>query len=437
MIISVVIPVYNAEKYIRRCLDSILGQNIDGLEIICVDDGSSDNSLEILEYYSKKNEEVIVLSQKNQFAGIARNNGLKKASGKYIHFMDADDYLQPNVYGKIIDFAVKNNTDVIKFRSVAFDEKDECETSENSHYYDNPNWGNVFDKVISVRNHSFELIECANCTPWSGVYKRDFLEKNNIRFNGLRCVNDRSFYIQTIISAQRIMYIDLCVVRHQIANKDSLVGVRGDNFECHFKSYYEIEHLTRDIIPELRKRIMTSEMNDILFWYTKMSLAQKETIKYEIYRFFSSVDWSVINKNEEMSKCFVEINELLKEFGRVSIVPIEDIIMLVNSYEYLYVYGAGVMGKRIIKYLSKQGITPQNIVVSDSQAEEVIDNIEVKRIGDVIFPGDVDKIGFIIAAKGIYHIQMMRSLNRYGIENVLSVSDEDFENKLLHLVEAE
>ena len=93
-IVSVIMPVYNGETYLRQCLDSVVNQTLKEIEIICVDDGSSDRSVEILKEYAAKDERVMVLQQANAGAGAARNNGLSKASGKYLSFLDSDDFLK-------------------------------------------------------------------------------------------------------------------------------------------------------------------------------------------------------------------------------------------------------------------------------------------------------------------------------------------------------
>jgi glycosyltransferase involved in cell wall biosynthesis len=91
--VSVIIPVYNVEAYLRECLDSILAQDLSDIEIICVNDGSIDNSLSILQHYASQDERIIIISQENSGAASARNNGLKKARGEYIFIPDSDDYL--------------------------------------------------------------------------------------------------------------------------------------------------------------------------------------------------------------------------------------------------------------------------------------------------------------------------------------------------------
>ena len=98
--VSVVIPVYNVEDYLRDCLDSIVNQTLKDIEIICINDGSTDNSLEILEHYKSKDERIKVISQENGGISAARNKGIDLASGDYISFIDSDDYIDNNFYEK-------------------------------------------------------------------------------------------------------------------------------------------------------------------------------------------------------------------------------------------------------------------------------------------------------------------------------------------------
>lgn len=92
--VSIIVPVYNAQKYLSQCLDSLLNQTLKETEIICVDDGSADDSVDIINQYSSKDRRVKLIRQKNSYAGVARNNGLKQAAGEYVVFVDADDFLK-------------------------------------------------------------------------------------------------------------------------------------------------------------------------------------------------------------------------------------------------------------------------------------------------------------------------------------------------------
>ena len=109
--ISVIIPVYNVSEYLPTCLDSVINQTYKNLEIICVNDGSPDNSAEILFEYAKKDSRIKIITQDNQGVSAARNNGLKQASGKYIYFLDSDDYIHPQMLERLYIAAEKENAD--------------------------------------------------------------------------------------------------------------------------------------------------------------------------------------------------------------------------------------------------------------------------------------------------------------------------------------
>ena len=113
--ISIIIPVYNVEKYLRRCLDSVLNQTFAGWQAICVDDGSPDNCAAILDEYAARDKRFAVIHQKNGGLSDARNAGLKKASGKYVLYLDSDDFLHPQTLEVLNYFADKNNSEMVVF----------------------------------------------------------------------------------------------------------------------------------------------------------------------------------------------------------------------------------------------------------------------------------------------------------------------------------
>ncbi|AKL98105.1 glycosyltransferase family 2 protein [Endomicrobium proavitum] len=115
-LISIIVPVWNVEKYLARCLDSVFAQTFKNFEIICVNDGSPDNSAEILEEYSKKDSRIRIINQENQGLSAARNSGMRKAKGKYIYFLDSDDFIHPQLLEITYYFITKYNADWITFR---------------------------------------------------------------------------------------------------------------------------------------------------------------------------------------------------------------------------------------------------------------------------------------------------------------------------------
>ena len=113
--ISIIVPVYNVEKYLKECLDSLINQTLEDIEIICINDGSTDNSLAILEEYQKKDSRIKVFSQKNQGVSAARNLGIEKATGEYLTFLDSDDRLELNTCEILYKETIAKNSDFLFF----------------------------------------------------------------------------------------------------------------------------------------------------------------------------------------------------------------------------------------------------------------------------------------------------------------------------------
>ena len=266
--LSVIIPVYNAEKYLRQCLESVLGQTLKEIEVICIDDCSSDRSLEILmEYAAKDSRMNVIKNDANMKAGPSRNRGIASARGRYLHFMDADDYLAPDAYSVLYGAAAAKDLDVVKAKAYAVD----AVTSEEIFVplYAMAALGKRdFDRVTDFHKAP-ETFTRLPVTPWSGIYKRTFISENGIRFNNLVCVNDRSFYCEVIVKAKSVMFLDFCLLYHRLNNPASLVGVRAKNFGCLFQSY----GIIRDLCSELPRReafyVLESEIYDVFSWYRK------------------------------------------------------------------------------------------------------------------------------------------------------------------------
>lgn len=118
--VSVIIPVYNVAQYLRQCLDSVTGQTLSDIEIICVNDGSTDGSPAILEEYREKDGRIVVINRENGGVSAARNCGMEHARGKYVYFLDSDDYLDPEALGKTVRLAEDNEADGVHFATEPF-----------------------------------------------------------------------------------------------------------------------------------------------------------------------------------------------------------------------------------------------------------------------------------------------------------------------------
>ncbi len=188
--ISVIIPVYNAEKYLERCLDSACKQTLQDIEIICVDDCSTDGSFEILKKYSKNYKNLIVIKlEKNQGESAARNAGLSAAKGEYLAFMDNDDEIDLNFYEKLYEKAAKTNADIVKGQVI--------ETAYNGKEH----------IAEQLRENDNKLFFAAYW--WTAIYKRSLIVENNIYFSINHCLGgDLLFLNRAVIAAKNLQIVN-------------------------------------------------------------------------------------------------------------------------------------------------------------------------------------------------------------------------------------
>ncbi|VYT32370.1 Putative glycosyltransferase EpsH [uncultured Blautia sp.] len=298
--LSVVIPVYNAEKYIRQCLDSILTKQKIALEVICVDDCSTDGTPAILKEYQDKYENVTVIrNETNLYAGTCRNKGLMAAKGQYVHFLDSDDYVVDNAYEKLYTLAKENDLDWVKTTSEGFDDET-GETVENPRYSMEKMYEGFFGTLLDFQHFPKKFMDYMAVVPWNGIYKRHFLLEKNIRFNSLFCVNDRSFFVDTCVKGERMMIAREKIVRHRMNVSGSLVMKRAQHFDCQFESYRIMRQICNEnhVNDKVRFEVLEHEMYDIFVWYRKFleQGVETEKLKQDMKSFLEECDISYFEK---------------------------------------------------------------------------------------------------------------------------------------------
>ncbi len=208
MKLSIIIPVYNVEKYIARCLNSILDQDVDSkdYEVIVINDGSSDNSESILNKYAQTYFNFRVFTQKNKGVGNARNKGIELANGKYIYFLDSDDYLANNVLKDILFYVEKYNLDVLTFKSIKTSVLDLNES----------NTDNIRDFSLSVRNGMEYLSHChfEGETCWWYVINKKHLDELGIKFVEGKWLEDVIFTVTLLLDSKRVAHLPIDAHRY-------------------------------------------------------------------------------------------------------------------------------------------------------------------------------------------------------------------------------
>ena len=226
--VSVIIPVYNTEKYLSQCLDSVINQSLEDIEIICVNDGSTDRSLEILQQYELSDERVSVYSQPNSYAGIARNTGMKHASGEYLFFLDSDDYITSDALEKMYCQAEADLADI-------------C-VCGGKNYFDDTGKEMLYDGLLDMKLVPSEIpfnidtwpkyiLNFTNIGVWNKLYKREFIIQKDLQFPKLKRGEDVSFVIISLCLAERITVVNDFLVVYRAFRTDGLVSTIDKSVE--------------------------------------------------------------------------------------------------------------------------------------------------------------------------------------------------------------
>ncbi len=212
--ISVIIPVYNAEDFLDESLSTIINQSFRDLEIICVDDGSTDNTLERLNQYAEKDKRISVYSQENQGPGGATNTGLDKASGKYIYLMDADDSIDLNALEELHNLIEEKDVDMVVFPAIDYDE-DTGTYNKHEYFSMSELFGLVANTVVDWKDLG-NLIFKISVTPWSKLYKHEIIKKCQARFPLNLIYHDNPFFWEVLFNSKRIYFYDRLLYTRRI-----------------------------------------------------------------------------------------------------------------------------------------------------------------------------------------------------------------------------
>lgn len=223
--ISVIIPVYNAQRYLERCIRSVLAQDEADLEILCVDDGSTDETLPLLRQMAAEDGRIRVLEQDHRSAGAARNLGLCHATGEYLHFLDADDWLSPGIYSHAVDTLERTGAQVCAFQYRVYDDS----TALSRPF---PCYLDGRERITCLNDEPAFLLY-NTVVPWNKLYRRDWVEEHSLRFDEIHCANDRAFYFKLLRTGAKVALTMRHGLYYRVQNLSSLTGTaRFANFHC-------------------------------------------------------------------------------------------------------------------------------------------------------------------------------------------------------------
>lgn len=394
--VSVIIPVYNADRYLELCMDSVLNQTLKDIEIICVDDGSTDKSLFILKKFQQIDSRLKIINQDNLYAGTARNNGMKVANGKYLAFLDADDMFELTMLEQAYKQAEKVNADIVVFGGSVF----EGDLSK-AHYYPAllrtdmlPN-----NEVIET-NEGFEyLFNFTTPAPWNKLFKRSFIQKKGLFFQEHKRINDAYFVVVSLALANRIGIVNKNLLYYRTNNNCSLQGtinespllffnvfldikeqlIKLDKYKSNMKSFrqlalsiciYNLELVSQDIAYE--------ELYNQLKYNIFEQLGIKGTDEYDYYNKYAFNQYKQILSDSPLNYLLKKAKKNTIKTNKAYLFPFGE----VEKGSWIILYAAGNVGRMFYSQIQKTHYC--NVVAW------VDKNIMFSQNPTIKFPDEVD-----------------------------------------------
>lgn len=310
--ISVIIPVYNTEQYLIECIDSVVNQTLKDIEIILVDDGSTDSSLSICNEYAQKDNRITVLQQDHKCAGAARNKGLEIAKGEYLSILDSDDFFELDMLQKLYDRAAENNADIticdVKFYDT------QTNTTQKS-YSINKDY--IPDKAIfSYKDMPDYIFNTFQNWSWNKLFRTEFVKTNNIKFQEIQRTNDLYFTCCALVLANKITFVNEELIFYR---KGITTNCQSTNYKApkdFINAFVELKHFLerQGIYSEVKKSYINWALSGCLGNLNSLKIkpnAHKELLNYLFKSGFKELDITKENRNifwgDREEKIFSEI----------------------------------------------------------------------------------------------------------------------------------
>lgn len=404
--ISVIIPVYNMEQHVEECLDSVLEQSLKEIEVICVDDGSTDRTSLILEKYKLKNKNLKVFHQENQGSGIARNRGIKESLGEYIAFMDSDDkYPDCETLQDLYNAAIVHDVEICGGMYKMINTPSEYGWATPKEYFQNQ----------IVKYEDFQM--------WGGyicyIYKRTLICNNNILFPNYLRGQDSPFFVKAMITAKVFYAMDRVVfIQRPMLSEEK----------------YTLNKM-KDLAKGLRDVLMLADQY-------KLEKLAYEMIRAIQTKFAAPIERLLEVDDKECQKVIDDINLIMKkmlEEPKVSLITLENRLIRLQHIEKIkntlmeftrtgkpiYIYGAGAYGNLLYnEVVQKHGITIKGFIVSKINEN----SSEYKRIPIIVINSESIETSeslVIVALSEKFKKEVLHSLREYNYKNVIWCTGND------------
>ena len=311
--ISVIIPVHNVDRYIENCLDSILAQTLNNIEIICIDDGSEDNSSKILAKYKKFGIKVISL-KKCCGQAHARNIGLQKVTGEYIGFVDADDFVDKTMFEKLYKKAKKENADIEMCEAKVFDDEEKSSKKEKDYYSLNC-FPPIFSDGTFSPEDTVDFIEKISVTIWNKIYKTSFIKNIDVSFSDGYIYEDLPFSFEVYTQAEKIGIIREPLYFYRTDTENSTMTKRGakvlDRVDMVEKTLEIFKK--QKYYPKIKNRLVNWAIHDLFYRFLLIDSKYQKEYFFMMKKLFKSIDMSDVNEYSLYNYYYPYFYEILEK----------------------------------------------------------------------------------------------------------------------------
>lgn len=412
--ISVVVPVHNTSKYLEQCISSIVNQTFKDIEIIFVDDGSTDNSLEIINKFKENDSRITVIHREKASgsASVPRNTGLSVATGKYIIFLDSDDFFDTTMFEKMYNHAEEKNADLVMCDNYVYNtEHDKFRNQDGElHHKYLPNMD-----VFSYKDIPDRIFQISNATVWHKLVLRELIVSNNLEFQeGVPILDDIYYVNYLLMIAERISIVDEKLVYYREARE----GAQTTRIAKHKESvYYAFKKLNDRLMSEglydkVKDSLQEWTLATLAWWYYSIYELDASKKTFELYHneYFNKLGLLEINKDKLTDDSLSFHKDILN--GKYEPPMMVMLNTQFSTGKRIVIYGAGNIGEKVYEFISEN--TDNEIVLwCDKNAEKI--NNGIVQLPEKIKECTYDAVIIAIAKKNFVS-EVKKYLAEMGID---------------------
>lgn len=410
--ISIIVPIYNVEKYLEDCLNSLINQSFKDIEIICVNDGSTDASAKILSMYKAENPDIIVaIDQENKGQSVARNVGMAAAKGDYICFVDSDDMMSDGALETLYEQISANpNIQIINYETAPLLFENGQKDADKVKYY---TVNNPYNGIRPGADFLVNMIEQDDFVDSACLLliKRQWLLENNITFEPFALYEDSVFSIECFLRCQYMIHIPVGAYIYRIRANSTMTSAY-----TYKQAKWRIWQFS-EVVRHIFLWTKNEEEAGALSKYAKIVLANIQII----YHALSSDDQSKISDLGSVYGLFAECMRLNVSETLNDDLILEGLLRLAEKSDRILLYGAGKVGKKTYELLKINQLDSKIVgfAVSDTiTPHEVVDGIYARNIADY----SIHTIDLLILSTTAYHSEMLKTAQEIGFKNIKAIN---------------